>query len=168
MAVYLGIAAVGFIVLLLSYSFGGHGELSDHDVGHGGDGPSPLSPKIIAIFGGIFGVVGAIVRAYGGEHHWAVLAGTASGITAAVPAYFLVRALHDAQVSTEFSESSLVGRDGTVVVAIPADGLGQVSVVHGLETITRPARSADNKPIPPGAVVKVERRAGGSLVVRGS
>jgi membrane protein implicated in regulation of membrane protease activity len=164
MTVYLGIAAVGFAVLLVSYAFGGHGELSDHDVGHG-DGPSPLSLKIIAIFAGIFGVVGAIVRAYGGEHHWAILGGTGSGIVAAIPAYWLVRALDRSQSTTEYSEGSLVGREGTVVVAIPNGGLGQVQVAHGLETVTRPARSSDGKPLAAGAVVKVERRAGAALVV---
>lgn len=165
MTVYLCIAAVGFVVLLASYALGGHGELSDHDVGHGADGPSPLSLKIIAIFAGIFGVVGAIVRAYGGEHHWAIISGTASGIVAAIPAYWLVKALHQAQSTTEYSEGALVGREGTVVVAIPSDGMGQVQVVHGLETITRPARSADGKPLAAGALVRVQRRAGAALVV---
>jgi membrane protein implicated in regulation of membrane protease activity len=163
--VYLCIAGVGFVVLLASYALGGHGELSDHDVGHGAEGASPLSLKIIAIFAGIFGVVGAIVRAYGGEHHWAILGGTASGILAAIPAYWLVRALEQNQSTTEYSERALVGREGTVVVAIPAAGLGQVQVAHGLETVTRPARSADGKPVAAGAVVKVERRAGAALVV---
>jgi len=163
--VYLCIAAVGFVVLLVSYAFGGHGELSDHDVGHGADGPSPLSLKIIAIFAGIFGVVGAIVRAYGGEHHWAIISGTAAGIVAAIPAYWLVKALHQSQSTTEYSEGALVGREGTIVVAIPADGMGQVQVVHGLETITRPARSADGKPLAAGALVRVQRRAGAALVV---
>jgi membrane protein implicated in regulation of membrane protease activity len=120
------------------------------------------------VFAGIFGVVGAIVRAYGGEHHWAILAGTGSGIAAAIPAYWLVRALHENQSTTEYSESSLVGREATVVVAIPAEGLGQVSVSHGLETVTRPARSADGMPVAVGACVKVERRAGAALVVRAS
>lgn len=167
MTVYLCIAAVGFVVLLLSYAFGGHGELSDHDVGHAADGPSPLSLKIIAIFAGMFGVVGAIVRAYGAEHHWAIIAGTAAGVVAAIPAYALVRALHENQSSTEYTEGSLVGRDATVVVAIPSGGLGQVSVMHGLETVTRPARSANGEAVGLGAAVRVKRRAGVALIVSG-
>jgi membrane protein implicated in regulation of membrane protease activity len=166
--VYLCIGAVGFVVLLASYALGGHGELSTHDVGHGAEGSSPLSLKIIAIFAGIFGVVGAIVRAYGGPHHWAILSGAASGILAAIPAYWLVRALHANQSTTEYSERALVGREGTVVVAIPAEGMGQVQVAHGLETVTRPARSADGKPMAAGAAVKVQRRAGAALVVGSS
>lgn len=164
MLVYATIAGVGFVVLAASYLLGGD---ADHDVDHpDAGGPSPLSLKVMAVFTGIFGVVGVIVRANDGPHHWAILGGSGAGLVAASAAYGLILLLHRSQSSTDVSESSFVGSEATVVISIPEGGLGQVGVSHGVQSLTRIARSADGKPLAAGTVVRIERRAGEELIVR--
>src|SRR5215471_4623000 len=64
-SIFLGIAAVGFLFLIVSFAFGevfGHGDGGGHDGGTHGEvhGISFLNPRVVSVFMTAFGGFGAI------------------------------------------------------------------------------------------------------------
>jgi membrane protein implicated in regulation of membrane protease activity len=177
---YFGMLAGGLIfalgTLLLS-GLGGDGDGGDADSGDvggdGGDGDGAggdlrlFSPVTLATFMAVFGAVGLICTV--GLELDARLSLLIAGLSAvvislAVAALYgrLLVALHG---STTIREVDMAGVPATVTTPIPADGLGEVLFEISNERLSRPARSADNTPVPRGATVVIEKAAGGNVVI---
>ena len=168
--VFLGIAAVGFVFLLISLllgevfeHFGDTAFEHDHDLGHGG--PSFFSARIMSVFITAFGGFGAIATNYG----YGVLpssgVGFASGLFFASLIYGFARFLYGQQASSDVRSSDIVGRTARVIVAIPAGGVGQVRCQIGEDLMDKIARASDDGAIPENTAVKVERVLGEIVVV---
>jgi len=168
-SVFLGISALGFVFLLVSLIFG---ELFEHLGGDSFDlhldhgGPGFFSSRVVSVFVTAFGGFGAIGVHYGLSLLAASGLGMVSGVFFAGLIYLFARFLYQQQASTDVLSSDPVGRPARVVVAIPADGLGQIRCKVGEELVDRIARSTDGQPIPENAVVLVEKVLGETVVVR--
>jgi membrane protein implicated in regulation of membrane protease activity len=163
--VFLAIAVGSFLGVGGALLFGGH----DHDIGHGhdfgGDHSAPfLSPQIIFSFGLGFGSSGAIASAYGLKLHWSILIGIAFGCLMAGIVYALFSILYKQQATSVVETSSAVGKTANVVVAIPANGSGEIGLQLAGEYRTYLARSARGE-ISKGARVKVVEHQDGQLIV---
>jgi membrane protein implicated in regulation of membrane protease activity len=168
-AIFLAIAAVGFLFLLVSLIFGEiFGHFGDGDFGHDLDhgGPSLLSPRVISVFVTAFGGVGAVATQYGLSPIPASGLGVAGGVVFASIIYAFGHFLYSQQSATEVHTAELVGQRGRVIVAIPAGGVGQVRCQLGEHLIDKIARSHDGTAIAENAVVRVEEVLGETVVVR--
>jgi len=166
--VFLAIAAVGFIVLLVSLIFGGifeHFEGGfDHDLDHGGT--TFLSVRILSVFVTAFGGFGAVGIHYGLSVLGSSGVGFGSGVFFATLIYLFASFLYGQQASTRVLASDLVGKTARVVVAIPANGVGQVRCQIGEEVFDKVARSRGADPVPENAIVTVEETLGEVVIVR--
>jgi membrane protein implicated in regulation of membrane protease activity len=172
MLLYAAVGAFGFILLMgmlvLGDMFGGDHEVgSDHaDVGHGDvGGPSLFSVRTMAAFLTAFGVGGILGRYYGLSHPAASGVGVAAGAVMAGIVYQFAKLLYSQQASSEIRMTSLVGRTAEVSIAIPAGGIGQVSLSVGGERSEHIARAADGGEVPRGAEVVITGLRGDSVVV---
>src|SRR5690348_13678868 len=91
--VFLAIAAVGFLILIVSLFFGGifdhfEGGLDDHG------GPGFFSTRVISVFVTSFGAFGAIATHYGFEPLVASAIGFVGGIALATPIFLFARFLY--------------------------------------------------------------------------
>jgi membrane protein implicated in regulation of membrane protease activity len=169
-AVFLSIAAVGFLFLLISLIFGGifehfEGHFEHDGIGEHG-GPGFFSTRVISVFITAFGGFGAIATHFGLSVLPASGVGFASGIFFGSIIYWFARFLFSQQATSEVRSTDVVGRTARVVVAIPAGGVGQVRVHLGEELIDRIARSQDGAAIPDNSVVRIEEVLGEVVVVR--
>ena len=168
-SIFLGIAAFGFLFLLVSLIFGemfehfGDGHW-DHDLGHGG--PSFLSPRVLSVFVTAFGGFGAVGIHYGLSTVTASGVGFASGVFFATLIYLFARFLYGQQATTRVQVQDFAGMTARVVVAIPANGVGQVRCQVGEEMVDRIARSKSGGAIADNAIVVVEEVLGEMLIVR--
>jgi membrane protein implicated in regulation of membrane protease activity len=171
MLIYVAIAAVGmlFLVVMLVVGdlFGG-----DHDIGHdhGGigetdHGPSIFSFRIMAAFLTAFGVGGVVARYYGLSHVAASGVGVVAGVFMAWLVLQFARVLHSQQASSELQMQSLIGTRAEVSVAIPAGGVGQVSLSSAGARSEHIARSSDGSALARGAAVVITGLGGDSVIV---
>jgi len=178
MLVFLTIGGVGFIVLLLSFLVGElaeHGgdlvhELGDHDVGdhdveHGHGGPSIFSMRIIAAFATGFGGFGAIARYYEISYMLSSLIGLASGLAVGAIVYFIVKFLFTQQASSAVEVGTLVGREATVDVIIPAGSMGKIQLTAKGGTVSLMAKSGNGEAIQHGAIVTIKSVVGDIVIV---
>jgi membrane protein implicated in regulation of membrane protease activity len=165
-AIFLTIAAIGFLFLLFSLLFGdlGHELHFDHGLEHGG--VSFFSTRIISVFITAFGGFGAVATHYGLSTFAASGVGMVSGGFFASLIYAFARFLYGQQASTEVSHSDLVGQTARVVVAIPAGGVGQVRCQVGEQLIDKIARSDDGQSVSEHSSVRIESMLGETAVVR--
>jgi membrane protein implicated in regulation of membrane protease activity len=186
-AFFLGIALFGALFLLVSFVVGEVGSffdgvgdtLGDHlDLGGDGgevdagaadgsaEGPSPLSLRNMMAFMTAYGASGLITSSYGwstlSSSLFAVLPGLAMGFVA----YKFMQLLYGQQSSSMLEIASLVGKQGIVDLAIPAAGLGRVTVNTGTGQSTFNARSNAGAPIASGQRVIVEGTLGTDLIVK--
>lgn len=166
-AVFLAIAAVGFLFLVVSLFFGG---VFDHfDGGFDGHadhgGPGFFSTRVISVFVTAFGAFGAIATNYGSGPLTASAIGFVGGIVLATPIFLFARFLYGQQASSESRASDLVGQTGRVIVAIPAGGVGQVRCRVGEELIDKIARTRQGDVIPENTSVRVEEVLGETVIV---
>jgi len=166
--VFLAIGAFGFLFLLISLAFGGLFEHFDHSFDHPGDhgGPSILSTRVLSVFVTAFGGAGALATNYGFSLPAASAIGFGSGVVFGGIIYYFARFLFGQQASTEVRASDIAGRDARVVIAIPANGIGQVRVHVGEELVDKVAKSHDGAAIPENSIVKIEQAMGEMVVVR--
>jgi len=166
--VFLGIAALGFIFLLVSLIFGevfGHfGDAHFDTLDHGG--PSFFSPRIIAVFITSFGGFGAIAIHSGLPILAASGIGFLSGVFFGGLIYMFARFLHGQQASTDVRSADLIGQAARVVVAIPPGGVGQVRCRVGEEMFDKIAQSREDTAIPENTLVRVEETLGDMVIVR--
>ncbi len=171
MFVYAAIGLLGLLILLamlfMGDVFGGDHDF-DHSVEHDGDfggGPSFLSARIISAFITAFGVGGVLGRYYNLSHPAASGVGIVTGVLMAGLVYQFAKILYSQQASSELRMAGLRGTHGEVTVAIPENGVGEITIIAGGERTTHIARSADGHAIPAGTDVVISNPLGQSLVV---
>ncbi len=173
MIIYALIACFGFLILLFMILagdlFGGDHEIGGHDIDHpdadGGGGPSIFSARIMASFVTAFGVGGVVGRYYGLTHPAASAIGIVAGVVMATVVYEFAKILYTQQASSEVHMTGLVGRTASVTVAIPAGGVGQVTLAVAGEHTEQIARAADGQAIARGIEVTITGLRGESVVV---
>lgn len=171
-AVFVSIAALGFIFLLVSLVFGEIFEAFDHDGDFSHDidgehgGPGFFSTRVISVFVTAFGGFGAIGTQYGLSPMTASLGGFAGGAVLGGVVYAFGRFLWSQQSATEVRTQDLVGQSARVVVAIPAGGLGQVRCRVGEQLIDKIARTSDGAAVPENAMVRIEEILGETVIVK--
>jgi membrane protein implicated in regulation of membrane protease activity len=169
MLIYAAIGAAGLLLLLfmlvVGEFFGGGSD--GHEIAHidDGGGPSILSVRVMAAFLTAFGVGGVISRYYHLSHPAASGIGVVAGIAMASIVYQFAKLLYSQQASTDLTMNRLVGTSAVVSVAIPANGVGQVSVHAGGEVSEHLARSAGGGPVARGTTVVITGLGGDSVTV---
>jgi hypothetical protein len=176
LAVFLGIAAVGFLFLAVTWLFGDlfeHDADLDHDfdaghdiAGHEHGGPSILSTRVISVFITAFGGGGAIGTSLGWGTLASSLLGLAGGTALGWVVYMFARFLYSQQASSDISLHDLLGQPAQVTVAIPRSGLGQVQCLVGETRIEKIARSDDGSEIPLNTLVRIEDTQADVVTVR--
>ena len=170
--VFLGLAAIGFLILIVSFVMGEIFDLGDwfghHDIDTHGGGPSFLSGRILSVFVTAFGGFGAIGIHSGFGMGVSTAMGLASGFVFGGLVYAFVRFLHGQESSSNIRVGDLVGNSAEVTVAIPKGGLGQVRCQLGESVVEKIARSADGGEIPSNTLVKIEAIVGETVLVRKS
>ena len=170
MLIYAAIGAAGLVLLLfmlvVGELFGGDGD-AGHEIAHAdhGGGPSVLSVRIMASFLTAFGVGGVVARYYQLSHPAASGIGVVAGIVMASIVYQFAKLLYSQQASTDLTMNRLVGISAVVSVAIPANGVGQVSVQAAGEVTEHLARSAGGGPVARGTTVVITGLGGDSVTV---
>ena len=176
MFIFIGLGAIGFLLLLLSLVLGDHDDLSaEHEFGfeqgyEGGDhetsgGPSPFSMRVIAIVLVFFSVGGSLARYYDASYMTSSLIGVATGLIAGLLAFQFVRILWKHQASSTASYEDMIGITGEVKTPIPSSGLGEISIVVKQRPYYLSARSKDGQAISQGTTVKIISYPGDSAVV---
>jgi membrane protein implicated in regulation of membrane protease activity len=170
MLIYAAIGAAGLIILIFMLIvgdlFGGDGD-AGHDIAHvdHGGGPSVLSVRVMASFLTAFGVGGVVARYYHLSHPVASGIGVAAGVVMASIVYQFARLLYSQQASTNLTMNRLVGVPAVVSIAIPANGVGQVSVNAAGEVSEHLARSAGSGAIARGTSVVITGLGGDAVMV---
>ena len=164
--VFLGIAALGFVFLLISLVVGDLFDSFGFETGlDGGDGHALLDSRVISVFVTSFGGFGAI----GIQAELSIMASSLLGLGGGIVLGGLVslfaRFLYKQQSSSSVGTAQLVGRTAQVIVSIAPGSLGQVSCRVGEERVEKLARARDNREIKAGSTVRVEEVAGDSLIV---
>ena len=164
--VFLGIAALGFVFLLISLVVGDLFDSVGIDFGADGpDGHAALDSRVISVFVTAFGGFGAIGIQVGLSIVASSLLGLGGGILFGGLVSLFGRFLLKQQSSSSVTTQQLIGRSAQVVVAITPGSLGQVSCRIGEERVEKLARARDNREIKAGATVRVDEVAGDSLIV---
>jgi membrane protein implicated in regulation of membrane protease activity len=148
------------VTVVLDDILGGILDALHIDFSIGGISLMPPLLAFIAMFGvgGIFAT--QVLNLHGGP---AAIVGVGFGIVGFAVAFILFRALRRAEGGKPFSVADLVGRDGSVSVAIPAGRLGTVYVRAEGQNHELSATATDD--IPSGTPIRVVGTAGMGLVV---
>jgi membrane protein implicated in regulation of membrane protease activity len=167
LAVFLIIAAVGFVFLLLSFFLG---DLFEHlnadiDLSGGNDGIALLDSRVISIFLTAFGGVGAICSKLGLGVTSSSAGGLLGGVMLGWIVFYFGRLLYRQQASSSVGAHQLIGRTAEVVVAIKPGSVGQISCRIGAERVEKLARAKTDSEIKVGSQVRIEEIAGESVVV---
>ncbi len=162
MIVFLSLAAVGLFLMLVS-AFSGHHVDFHSDIDHGGGGF--LSIRAFSVFFAAFGIVGALGEHYGLPTAWSSVWGLLSGVVLVGVYMVSMELVKSQQASSLIAESDLVGLTARVTVAIPADGIGEVSCVVKSQTARRMARSRNGQMFSEGQMVQVLELQGDICVV---
>ena len=169
-SIFLGIAAIGFLFLIVSFAFGeifGHSDIGGHGDVHGDlHGVSFFNTRVLSVFITAFGGFGAIAVHLGYRTEVSTLIGLVGGLIFGGIIYLFARFLFSQQASSDVRTSDLVGRTAQVSVAIPAGGLGQVRCAMGEGVVEKLARTADGSPIVANTTVKIESIVGETVLVR--
>lgn len=162
--VFIVCALVGGALLLITIVFddilGGVFEALHIGFDIGGTSLAPLLIAFVAMFGvgGLFAT--QLLDVHGGP---AALVGGAFGMVGVGIVYALFTTFRRAEGSSPFSLSDLVGRQGSVSVAIPAGRSGTV-LVHA-EGQTHQYTATSPIDIPSGSLITITAVAGSSLLV---
>lgn len=148
------------VTVVLDDILGGLLDALHIDFSIGGVSLMPPLLAFIAMFGvgGIFAT--QVLNLHGGP---AAVVGVGFGLVGFAVAYFLFRALRGAEGGRPFSVGDLVGRTGSVSVAIPAGRLGTVYI--RAEGQNHEISATATEDISQGTAVKVVATAGMGLVV---
>ena len=170
-AIFLAIAAVGFLFLLMSFLFGelfGHGDIGGHDADVHGDmhGVSFLSTRVLSVFITAFGGFGAIGVHLGYRIEISTTIGLVGGVVFGGIIYMFASFLYNQQASSNVRVEDLVGRTAEVSVAIPKGGLGQIRCAVGESVVEKLARTVDGEAIAANTSVKIESVTGETILVR--
>ena len=161
MIVFLTLAAIGLFLLLISALSGHHMDFHT-DVDHGG---GFLSLRAFAVFFTAFGTVGAISLNHGLTAAWSSAWGLVSGVVLVGFYVASMELVKSQQASSLIAETELVGLTARVTVAIPSDGIGEVSCIVKSQTARRMARSASGQTIGEGHMVRIAELQGDVCLV---
>ena len=120
----------------------------------------------MSVFITAFGGFGAVGVHYGLSVLEASGVGFGSGAFFATLIFLFARFLYSQQATTRVVSSDLVGQTARVVVAIPANGVGQVRCQIGEEVFDKVARSRSGEAVPENTIVAVEETLGEVVIVR--
>jgi hypothetical protein len=162
MTVFLSLAVIGLLLLLVS-AFSGHHMDFHSDIDQGGGGF--LSLRAFAVFFAAFGTVGALGNHYGLTAAWSSVWGLISGGVLVGVYVISMELVKSQQASSLIIESDLVGLTARVTVAIPSDGMGEVSCVIRSQTARRMARSKAGQPFGEGQMVRIAELQGDICLV---
>ncbi len=170
-AIFLGIAAIGFLFLVVSFLLGeifGHGDIGAHggDVHGDAHGVSIFSARVLSVFVTAFGGFGAIGIHLGYRIEVSTGIGLLGGVVFGALIYLFASFLYSQQASSDIRVSELVGRIAQVTVAIPQNGLGQVRCSLGEGIVEKIARTHDGKAVPVNTSVRIESVVGETVLVR--
>lgn len=173
MLIYAALGGAGLFLLLVMLLASG---LGDHDVpihegsldhgdldAHGG--PSPFGTRIIAAFLMFFGVGGTLGQHVEWGHPASSALGVVLGLIGATVLHRFASLLHAQQATSELLVSDLLSRPAQVTIAIPENGVGEVSLTVGAEQTAQLARSVDGAAIPSGGEVVIKAIRGSQVVV---
>lgn len=132
---FLIIGIIGAVLLIISVMLDGIFEVFDF-----GDGP--LSLTTIAAFTSIFGFAAFATVGAGASPAVAGVVGGVAGIAGGAAAWWLSRLVRSAESTTAVTTDELIGKEASVVLAIPAGGLGEVALVRHGERVSLAATSA--------------------------
>jgi membrane protein implicated in regulation of membrane protease activity len=173
--IFLGIAAIGFVFLVVSFLFGeifGHGDIGAHDPALHGDvhgdahGVSIFSTRVLSVFVAAFGGFGAIGIHLGYRIEVSTGIGLLGGAVFGGLIYLFASFLYSQQASSDIRVHELVGRIAQVTVAIPQNGLGQIRCSLGEGVVEKIARTQDGKAVPANTSVRIESIVGETVLVR--
>lgn len=145
-SIFLVVGIIGVVLLLISLVLDGIFDAFD-----AGDGP--LSLTSIAAFTAVFGFAAFAGVGAGLSTGLAATVGAFAGVVGGAGAWWLSRMIRRAESNTAVTGTDLVGSIGSVTLAIPEDGLGEVAVVRNGERLSLSA-TADH-PIPRGAAITI-------------
>jgi membrane protein implicated in regulation of membrane protease activity len=159
---------------------GAHSASDSYGVEHGGHGTASagdayaasfhfpfFSPLALATLTGSMGALGLLA-------HYGFGLVDNSSLLVAVPGavaltygvtYVAWRIVGGASSTSTIRAADLAGADGEVTTPIPAGGLGEVVAMVAGERFSAPAREAQGRELPRGALVRVVRFVGGTLLV---
>ncbi|HSF03793.1 MAG TPA: NfeD family protein, partial [Solirubrobacterales bacterium] len=146
---------------------GGHGSVSAHDAGVAAFHFPFFSPLALATLVGAIGAFGLIAK-HGfraGDTVSLLVSLPAAFATAYAVTYAGWRLVQGSRGSSAIRLAELVGAPAEVLTPIPAGGLGEVAAVVAGQRYAGPAREAEGREVPRGAVVTVVRVIGSTLVV---
>ncbi len=165
--VFLVIAAIGFIVLIVSLVVGDIFDSLGFETGldGGAEGHALLDSRVISVFVTSFGGFGAIGIQMGLGIGASSIIGLAGGVVLGGLVSLFARFLYKQQSSSSVGTAQLIGRTAQVIVSIAPGSLGQVSCRIGEERVEKLARSTGNQEIKAGSIVRVDEVAGDSVIV---
>ncbi len=173
MLIYAVVGGAGLcllFVMLIASSFG-DGDVPIHEASldHGdldaSGGPSPFGTRVIAAFITFFGVGGIVGQHFELGHPASSGIGIVLGLVAATAVHQFAKLLYSQQASSGVSMRDLVSREARVIVAIPESGVGEVTLMVGLEETVQLARSVDGSAIPAGGDVVIQAVRGSQVIV---
>lgn len=171
---FIGLLAVGVVYAVIAGAAGWLSDLGGGDIhvdasGHLDAGhPHPISGTTIATFVTGFGGGGTVAHylfelSLGGS----LAVATTTGVLLAAAAFFILELIFKhTQAGSEFAVGEMVGREGAVITAIPADGTGEVAYTVKGQRESAPARSHDGTAIAKGRQIMIEKVVGSTLYVR--
>ncbi len=161
---YIVIGSIGLALVTISLLIGEifDGIFDAFDFDGGGIMSTPVIGSFLAAFG--FGAALIIYTADPGPGVSA-LGGLASGIAVGGVALGMTRSLMNMPTDEPVRSSGLLGRTGTVVTRIPAEGYGEISVTYAGQYMKVSARAPEA--IPAGVrVVVTDVTSASSVVVK--
>lgn len=162
MLVFVSLAAIGLLLTAVSaflgHDFEAHPELEVGGVGF-------FSLRAMAIFLLTFGTIGALARWLEKPPITSSLWGLLAGVGTYALYVVAMQLIRSQQASSLIEDRELVGLTGMVTVAIPADGVGEVTCRLKSQTTRRMARAALRQPIAEGALVRISEQHGDVLLV---
>ncbi|MDQ3133142.1 MAG: hypothetical protein M3Q99_20630 [Acidobacteriota bacterium] len=168
MTIFLAIGGIGFSFLLISLVVGDIFEAMGFDLDFSLDASHDFGifdSRVISVFLTAFGGFGAIGTTIGYGAAVSSLFGLLGGIVFGALVFLFGYFLYSQQSSSSVSTEDLIGRTAQVVVGIQPNQLGQISCRVGEEKIEKLARTIDGTEIKAGAIVRIERVAGDSVMV---
>jgi hypothetical protein len=161
---YVWVMLIFLVVLIVAFVMGDFADV-DHDAGIG-EGISPLSLPVLALFGTGFGGVGAILDTL----LWPIAAVVGGALIAAALIaggmyMVMVRVFVRTQASSDVVLPELIGQEANVTIPIGPGRTGQVMVITAARGRTL-LSAISTEEIPTDAAVVIEGVAGNSVRVR--
>jgi membrane protein implicated in regulation of membrane protease activity len=167
MIFFIGIAMLGAIMLAISAFAGDHDTSGLDSAGDLAHGPGFFSLKTISLFMVGTGLAGALAATYsGGVTFFASLLAVLSGLFLGWVGYLFLKVVYRQQASSLIKDDDLIGLQAHVSVAIPAQGLGQVSCVVKSKRVYQEARSKSGRAIQEGTTVYISDVQNGVVIVQ--